>query len=138
MADEQKHATSPITSGLIWVAQVTGAGAIGWLLSKTGLYEAFFDVFAASFIFILAGLALFIFALPFLKHLPPMPRLLPESVTHIVSRPLLWVLMAWNIGALFAQDQATPTLFGIFFLALIAGFILAVRAERRGDAEQTL
>ncbi|HRE42708.1 MAG TPA: hypothetical protein PKY87_01925 [Terricaulis sp.] len=136
MADEQKQTGSPIASGLIWGAQVAGALAVGWLLSKTGFYDAFFDAFGASFIFILAAAALYIFALPFLKHLPPMPRLLPERVTHLLFRALVLGCWALNIGSMFSQGAVTPVTITVFILAAIVAFIWSRRAEQDEDAEQ--
>ncbi len=137
MADQQKMQTGgSVASALIGFAQLAGAVALGWLLSKTGLYDAFYDAFAASFIFILAGLALYIFSLPFQKYLPPMPRLLPEWAAGLFFKAFVLAGLAFNIGSMFSQGAFTPIMIAILILAAIIGFIWTRRAEQREDAEQ--
>lgn len=59
------------------------AFALGWVLNKSGLGQVVSQVTLVAFLPLLAVCALFVFALPFLKHLPPLPRLpLPGWLTR--------------------------------------------------------
>ncbi len=103
----------------VGVVIVLGAVALGWLLSKAGGDEAA----VAAFWPLLALSALFVFTLPFHKHLPPMPQLsLPNWLTRWGILVPLVTLNSCN--AFSANGLGAMTFLSVVVIGLMIGVIL--------------
>lgn len=136
MDGERDRPPASYTTRLMIIALMGGAVGLGWLLSKMSFYDAYYNVSGTVFVVMLAAAVLYIFSFPFLKHLPPMPRLpLPEFVKNAAFIAFNFIMLVASSSGLFSRETFTLSDFvGLAFVAVIT--ILWIRhIKRREDAK---
>ncbi|MCR6644585.1 MAG: hypothetical protein NVV62_08740 [Terricaulis sp.] len=132
MDGESDRAVASRADWLVSIALIAGAVGLGWLLSKTGFYEASPRASGPVLVVMLAAAALYIFSLPFWKYMPRLP--LSERVRHAAITVFNFTLLAWSSSTMFSQGAVTMGHYVGFGVAVVL-LIFLVRLSRFDDGK---
>jgi hypothetical protein len=124
-----------IQSWLSRFAIVLGAIGLGWALAKAGFNDALYAVSGPLVIAVLAAAALWVFLLPFQKHLPRIPvsdRALGAlgQATALLDRAAGFIGLALSSSVLFASDSVGFIEIASGIVGLVAAWFVIWRLDR--------
>lgn len=117
----------------IWLAQVAGGIGLGWAFAKSGLSRALYDAITLPLILsVLAAAALWVFALPFLKHIQLLERLpripVVDRALDVLDRAAALLGLGLSTSLVFEWDSSFQV--GALLGAVIIGVYFAWRLGR--------